>query len=54
MNVWDYLLIAVLLACVVLACRFLFGRRKKGGCGCSSCDGCCENCRLSTDKKKNQ
>lgn len=50
MNVWDYLIIAVLLLCVFFACRFLFGRRKKGGCG--SCDGCCENCRFSEEEKK--
>ena len=43
MNIWDFLIIAVVLALIFLAFRLAKGRRKKGGCGCG-CEGCTKEC----------
>ncbi|HOJ47707.1 MAG TPA: FeoB-associated Cys-rich membrane protein [Bacillota bacterium] len=41
MNILDYILIAILAVCVCIALRFVFRRKKKGGCcGRGRCDGC--------------
>lgn len=39
----ELLILALLGGWLVLALRSC--RRKKGGCGCGSCDGCCSTCR---------
>ncbi len=43
MNIWDFLIIAAVLALLFFAFRLARGRKKKGGCGCG-CEGCTKEC----------
>lgn len=44
----EFLILALLGGWLFLALRSC--RRKKGGCGCGSCDGCCSACREHCSK----
>ena len=50
-NVWDIVLIAVLLAAVALAVLRVVRVRRGSGCGCG-CDGCTRGCRKQEEKEQ--
>ncbi len=50
MNVWDIVLIVVLVAVVVLAARSAF-RKDKSCCGGAECSGCTGDCALCRHTK---
>ena len=43
MNIWDILILAVILAAVAAAFRVMKSKNGRGGCGCG-CDGCKKSC----------
>jgi hypothetical protein len=43
MNIWDILILAVILAAVAAAFRVMKSKNGRGGCGCG-CDGCTKSC----------
>ena len=56
-NVFDYILIAVIAVCIAAVVVFMIKRRKKGGCGCGcGCTGCpysdsCEETKQADNEK---
>ncbi|MDO4742651.1 MAG: ferrous iron transport protein B [bacterium] len=50
LNIFDLLILAAVLVCVVLAVTYIIKQKKKGRCvGCGSCEGCLSPCQ---NKKK--
>ncbi|MEG1742686.1 MAG: FeoB-associated Cys-rich membrane protein [Clostridia bacterium] len=58
MNIYDYIILAALAACVVLALVFIVRAKKKGKnicCGnCSRCSSCNECAEREKNPKKNK
>ncbi len=55
MSIWDYLLIIIVLAIVLLSIRSIKKRSKNMGCGgsCSSCSYNCPSKEINQNKDKN-
>jgi ferredoxin len=52
MNLFDYILVAVVAVCVYLAVRYIIKRKKSGKCvGCGECDKCGGSGICPKDKK---
>ena len=51
MNIWDVVIIIVLLAAAGFAVRHIVKGRKQGcSCGCGDCTKTCDNRRISDEK----
>lgn len=51
MNVYDYIILALVLVGIVSAVIFSVRRRKKGGGCCGSCQDCQANCKTREIKE---
>ncbi len=45
MNIYDYIVLAIVALCIVFAVASIVRSKKRGKhIGCGNCDGCCEHC----------
>ncbi|MBR3125020.1 MAG: FeoB-associated Cys-rich membrane protein [Mogibacterium sp.] len=51
MNIWDIVLVIIIIAAVTLAVIHLVRSKRRGQCSCGSCAGCSTPCRKEKDEK---
>jgi hypothetical protein len=51
MNIWDIVLVIIIIAAVTLAVIHLVRSKRRGQCSCGSCAGCSAPCRKEKDEK---
>lgn len=54
MNALDWILLAIVAVCAVIAFRIWRKSVKRGGCCGGGCDGCCEHCSQSCPHHKSK
>ena len=52
MNIWDIVIVAILVLVIAGAVFTIIKRKKKGGCCGSGCTGNCAQCGRNCDCKK--
>lgn len=50
MNIWDILILLLIIGAAAMALRTLRGNRKNGGCTCG-CGGCTKECAARQEEK---